>query len=344
MSFNPSDIGIPNGNIFAFPTTYEEAQITIIPVPWDVTTSYAAGTSKGPQAILDASPQLDFYHRHQAQLWETGVYMLPISEEWQRINAQLRPQAAQIIDFLETGKSIAEKKDLYQLQSNINEQSERLRKWVYEEAEKIIADQKIPIVLGGEHSSPLGLIDALAEHYDEIGILQIDAHADLRSSYEGFTHSHASIMYNALMNINITHLVSVGIRDICQEEVDFATQSGNRVQLFYDWDIKQQVHYLRSKTWDSLCAEIITPLPEKVYLSFDIDGLHSSLCPHTGTPVPGGLTFYEAMYLIQKVVESGRKIVGADLCEVAPNPYHPADEWDANVGARVLFELCCWMS
>ncbi len=342
--FDPNQIGIPNGNIFGFPNSYEDAKIIIIPVPWDVTTSYTAGTAQGPQAILNASPQLDFYHRHQAQLWETGVYMLPISKEWQQINEQLRPQAKKIIDALENGLVISDDESLKTIQQHINEQTEALRKWVYREAAKIVAHQKIPIVLGGEHSSPLGLIDLLAHSYPEIGILQIDAHADLREAYEGFKHSHASIMYNALFNLNISSLVSVGIRDVCQAELDIVTTMQEQIHVFFDWEIKEEVYYKRTKTWDRLCNEIIAPLPEKVYLSFDIDGLDPKLCPHTGTPVPGGLTFYEAMYLIEKVVASGREIIGADLCEVAPAPSPNNNEWDANVGARVLFELCCWMS
>lgn len=93
------------------------------------------------------------------------------------------------------------------------------------------------------------------------------------------------------------------------------------------------------ESWHSLCERIVARLPQQVYVSFDIDGLAPQYCPHTGTPVPGGLTFDEAVYLLSRVAASGRRIVGFDLCEVAPAP-SGEDEWDANVGARMLYKLC----
>jgi agmatinase len=174
----------------------------------------------------------------------------------------------------------------------------------------------------------------LSEKYDRFGILQIDAHADLRKAYEGFAYSHASIMYNALKVPAVNRLVQVGIRDICEEEEKVMQRAMGRVVTFYDDDIKSQQY--EGKTWTSICDEIINTLPDLVYISFDIDGLDPKLCPSTGTPVAGGLEFDQAKYLITKLVHSGRRIIGFDLCEVAPGP----TEWDANVGARMLYHLC----
>ena len=106
-----------------------------------------------------------------------------------------------------------------------------------------------------------------------------------------------------------------------------------RITTFFDRDIKQQQY--EGKTWAGICDSIIALLPEKVYLSFDIDGLDPKLCPNTGTPVPGGLELEQTLYLVEKLVQSGRKIIGFDLNEVAPGN----DEWDANVGARLLYRL-----
>ena len=191
---------------------------------------------------------------------------------------------------------------------------------------------KVPAVLGGDHSTPLGLMQAVAEQEGDFGILQIDAHADLRNAYEGFTYSHASIMFNALKIPQLKKLVQVGIRDICQAEAVMA-EKNERIRIFYDSDLKTAA--FEGKSWKEQVKEIVEELPEKVYVSFDIDGLDPKLCSATGTPVPGGFEFEEAMYLIKSVVESGRKIVAFDLCEVGPGE----DEWNGNVGARVLYRM-----
>jgi len=187
-------------------------------------------------------------------------------------------------------------------------------------------------IIGGDHSVPLGFLKALAEKHSDFGILQIDAHHDLRNSYEGFTFSHASIFNNALEIQNISKLVQVGIRDYCDEEVEKVSDEGDRISVFYDQQLKE--NRFCGLNWNLQCEKIIKELPEKVYISFDIDGLDPKLCPNTGTAVPGGLEFSETIFLLKKLVESGRKIIGFDLCEVGNN------EWDASVGARVLFKLC----
>jgi agmatinase len=193
-------------------------------------------------------------------------------------------------------------------------------------------------LLGGDHSTPLGFLRALSEQHNRFGILQIDAHADLRKAYEGFTYSHASIMYNALKLPAVGRLVQVGIRDICEEEVNVINRSMGRVVTFFDEDLKDKK--ISGTPWSALCDTIIQHLPQQVYISFDIDGLDPKLCPNTGTPVAGGLEFQEAVFLIKKVVDAGKTIIGFDLSEVAAGP----SDWDANVGARLLFQLCNWMA
>ena len=177
-------------------------------------------------------------------------------------------------------------------------------------------------------------MQALAERHESFAILQIDAHADLRDAYEGFKHSHASIMTNALTIPNMERLVQVGIRDFSEGEFKKTTEPGERVVMFTDHAIKRSL--FEGLTWKELSGNIIQYLPEKVYISFDIDGLQPWLCPNTGTPVPGGFLLEEVTYLFEKLVESGRQIIGFDLVEVSPGE----DEWDGNVGARVLYKLC----
>jgi agmatinase len=145
-------------------------------------------------------------------------------------------------------------------------------------------------------------------------------------------------MFNALKIPAVGRLVQVGVRDYCDEELRVIERAMGRVKTYFDQDIKSQLY--EGKSWAVLCERIINDLPNLVYMSFDIDGLNPKLCPSTGTPVAGGLEFEQVIYLITRLVKSGRKIIGFDLNEVAPGH----DDWDANVGARLLYQLCNWMA
>ena len=333
--FNPDDVGVSNGNLFGFPVEENDADIVVIPVPWDVTASYGKGTSLGPKAILDASTQLDFYHPKLDNAFQTKVFMTPISEEWLIINEKLSIDSLAYIQHLESGS-----KDYSEFSSfllEVDNTHKALTSNLKERCEKLLNQKKIVAVLGGEHSTPLGLIQALNSYYSNFGILQIDAHADLRNAYENFNQSHASIMFNVLETcLNVSKLVQVGIRDIAQSEVDLINSSQNRVKTFYDWELKENL--FNGQSWVTQVEKIINELPDNVYISFDIDGLIPSLCPNTGTPVPGGFTLEEINFLLFKLVESGKKIIGFDLNEVSPGN---SGDWDANVGARTLWNLIC---
>lgn len=354
-NFDPSGIGANNGNLFGLPFDFEDSDIVIIPVPWEVTVSYLPGTAYGPQAILDYSPQIDLYDFDVKDAWKKGIHLLPIPENWLNENNRLRPLALAYIDFLEnsTTHGLHRLHELHELPSKmqhivaeINQACLDLKNWVKNQAIEAIQQRKLVGVLGGEHSSPLGLLEALSEtlktQNENFGILQIDAHADLRKAYEGFEFSHASIMYNALQLPNISKLVSVGVRDICEYEIQLTEQSNERIVPFYDHILKTAL-LNGTKNWDDWCKEIVAHLPEKVYISFDIDGLSPALCPNTGTPVPGGLSWEQAMHLLNEVIRQNKTIIGFDLCEVSVGSYPPQDtqaEFNANVGSRVLYKLC----
>jgi agmatinase len=334
QSFDPNAPGT-TGNLFGLPFTPENAELIIVPVPWEVTVSYKAGAAQGPAAVLEASAQVDLYDRNITDAWKTGIAMLPVSEEIIQENNRLRELAAQHIDALETGSGTVADNPLVK---KINEGCENLNVYVKATTTRYLKDGKMVALLGGDHSTPLGFIRALGERHDRFGILQIDAHADLRKAYEGFTYSHASIMYNALKLPAVNRLVQLGIRDFCEEEIQVMHRSMGRVKTFFDEDIKAQ--QATGKTWDAICEDVIRELPELVYISFDIDGLDPKLCPNTGTPVAGGFEFHQVTYLLKKLVLAGRRIIGVDLNEVAPGE----NEWDANVGARMLYQLCNWMA
>ena len=331
MTYDPNEVGQNNGQIFSLPHSYEEAKVILLPVPWDITTSFNDGTSNAPQVILEASSQLDLYDPLGIKVWEYGAFMMPVNPTWKLTNNSLRKKAKQYIHWLENGSAEHDKELMADYLSLINSESDRMHAEVKLAVKQVIKDGKPIGLIGGEHSCSLGLIEALCEEHDSIGILQIDAHADLRETYENFKHSHASIFHNLLKFKSIHTLTQVGLRDISPAE-EIRIQSDSKINSFFDWDIKRQL--FEGKTWSYICQEIISTLPEKVYISFDIDGLSPSLCPNTGTPVPGGLQFEEAIFLIESLYRSGKHIIGFDLCEVGNG------EWDGNVGARLLLKLC----
>lgn len=329
-TFNPNAAAVANGNYFGLPYSADEAPIVIISVPWDVTTSYRSGASSAPAAIITASSQLDFFDFDVDEAWKIGIGTLPVDAEIEVLNSKTRPIAEQVIAQIERGANPAiVSKEL----AAVNEASLILNHKVYESTNELLKKGKLLGIVGGEHSVPFGFIQALSESQPGFGILQIDAHADLREAYEGFTYSHASIMYNAIKLNGVTKLVQVAVRDECEDEVNLVLSNDQIVQ--YD-DYLLAAEEFEGKSWGKKSMEILSNLPERVYVSFDIDGLSPELCPNTGTPVPGGLSFQKAVYLLRKLVESGRRIIGFDVCEVAPG----ADEWDANVGARIIYKLC----
>lgn len=330
--FDPNAVGL-KGTLFGLPFDTESAKVIVIPVPWDVTVSYSAGTANAPHAILDASTQIDYELPDIPDAWKLGVAMAEIPDVWYALGKSLRAKSEAYINWLEEGSDPSMQVKMETDLAEINQECHQLMTYVKQETAYWQSKGKATILLGGDHSTSLGHIQACADQEGEIGILQIDAHADLRKSYEGFIYSHASIMRNVLQNEAVTKLVQVGIRDYCPEEANFILKSNGRVVTFFDQELKGAG--FQGTTWHQQCEAIVAELPEKVYISFDIDGLDPKLCPNTGTPVPGGFELEQINYLFKEVVKSGRTIVGADLSEVSPN----SDEWDANVGARVLFSL-----
>lgn len=341
--FDPDGVGA-KGALFGLPFNPEQAQLVIIPVPWEVTVSYAAGTARGPQAILNASSQVDLFMGDIPDAWKYGVTMLPIPDDLAALSDALRSNAEDYIGQLEEGTLNEQSPEAQRTLSTIDEGCARMVAWVKNTAAEWRAKGKQVALVGGDHSTPLGLITDLATSHDGFGILQIDAHADLRPAYEGFTSSHASIMFNALRIEQVEKLVQVGIRDYCEQEAKLAADD-SRISTHYYNEIARR--RFRGESWHAVCESIVAECPQKVYISFDIDGLDPKLCPNTGTPVPGGFEFEEVNYLLTRLVASGRTIIGFDLNEVSPGSEPDAlevNDWDGNVGARMLYRLCALMA
>ncbi len=325
--FDPNAAATENSGIFGLNNTPDNAKIVIIPVPWEATTSYGGGTSRAPNAVLKASKQVDLYDSELGNIYQHGIAMLPIDSEisaWNQL-ALSNPSDKALINKLCT----------------------QLNQRIYQQTDYHLKKNKFVALLGGDHGCVFGNVKATLEHYPKMGILQIDAHADLRRAYEGLNDSHASIMYNICERLPLTCLVQVGIRDFCEQEFEYISMHKQTITTFFDSTLSSRRAH--GESWDSMCQEIVSTLPKEVYISFDIDGLDPRYCPNTGTPVPGGLDYSEVMHLFRVVTQSKRRIVGFDLNEVAPQnlelskkPNSYTQEWDANVAARIIYKLCGW--
>ncbi|BDG07011.1 agmatinase family protein [Anaeromyxobacter paludicola] len=335
-AFDPSAAALPGSGVYGLPHSEEEAGVVLVPVPFEATTSYGGGAARGPEAIREASRQVDLFDVETGRPYEAGIHMLPSPAELAQLDRAARVQAELVI--AEGGVS-PDRPDLLAAAARVNAASERVNGWVEGQVSRLLARGKRAGVVGGDHAVSYGAIAAVAEAHPGVGVLHLDAHADLRVAYEGFTFSHASIMHNVAERLpGVARIVQVGIRDQSDAEAAYVEASGGRVVTFHDQLLANA--RFEGETWGAQVARIVAALPRDVHLSFDIDGLDPVLCPHTGTPVPGGLSFQMACALLRGVVESGRRIVGFDLVEVAPGP--EGDEWDANVGARLLYKMIGW--
>ena len=318
-----------DSGLFGLDDTFEAARAVVVQVPFEATVSYGAGTKHGPEAIRRASHQVDLLDADVGDLRAFGIATLPPLDGIAALSDDARDAAIRVIDAqIDGARPNADDIALVDSASLVVERA------VHEATARILAADKFPFIVGGDHSVPLGAIRAAAARHPEMGILHVDAHADLRLAYEGFTQSHASIMRNVKLALPDMRITQVAIRDFSREEVRVIDDDA-RIVTFFD-------RHLRSARLDgqfrALARQIVETLPGLVWVSFDIDGLDPTLCPSTGTPVPGGLSFATAALLLERLVASGRRIIGFDLNEVAPGP--EGDEWDANVGARVLYKLC----
>ncbi len=335
LDFDPNSVGNPNNNIFGLPFSEEDSKVVLLPVPWEVSVSYKAGTARAAERLWKASLQIDLIDDDIKEGWRQGFFMRDIDKNILLKSDFLRKEAELYINYIAQGEKVDDSKFMCKVLREINEGSIFLNQWVYEQTKELLDAGKLVGVLGGDHSTPLGFYKAIAEKFGEFGILQIDAHADLRKAYENLKYSHASIMYNALTEIpEIIKLVQLGTRDYSLSEWDYINNSNGRVFTFFDKQLKEREY--EGETWQKIADEIVASLPQKVYISFDVDGLDPKLCPNTGTPVPGGFETQQLYYLFKKIINSGRHLIGFDLNEVGVS----VSEWDENVGARILFKLC----
>ncbi|HMV66043.1 MAG TPA: arginase family protein [Myxococcota bacterium] len=315
------------GGLFGLPVAAGEAAVVVVPVPFEATTSFGRGTAGAPQAILEASWQVDLHDLDVGEPWREGIVMLPVDPRVVAWNDEACRLAAPVI----AAGGAGDDPELSEAVAAVNRIGELLNEHVYQEVRRLLAEGRVPCVLGGDHAVPFGAHRAVAERFPGVGLLHIDAHADLRDAYEGFVWSHASVLFNTLTRVpEVGQVVQVGLRDVGAAEHTFA-EGEDRVTWFTDAWLADEA--ADGTSWRTICQRIVEPLPPEVWITFDIDGLDPALCPGTGTPVPGGLGWREVILLLATLARSGRRIVGFDLVEVG------AGAWDANVGARLLHKL-----
>lgn len=318
--FDPDGPGGGDG-LYGLPFAPDECTVSVIPVPWEATASSGRGTSAAPDAILEASHQVDLTDLDYGDFWRQGVGFARPDSRIARWAAEAEADAQAV---LAAGGGLPD------AAARVDALGDRVHASVYERANEILDRGGVPAVLGGDHSAPFGLIRAVAERHPGVGVLHVDAHADLRVAYLGFRWSHASIFHNVLDLPEVARLVGVGWRDVGAAEVARVQADPNRIRAFWDRDLGTWA--ADGEPWSRVVARIIDALPPTVHVSIDIDGLSPDLCGATGTPVPGGLSFRELQVLLRHLSAS-RAVVGFDLCEVGTT------SWDANVGARVLYKL-----
>ena len=313
--FDPDGVGVDNGTYFGLPFEPETAELVLISAPWDVTVSYGAGTAYAPDAVIEASTQLDFYDPLAPGAWRRGIATADVDYSLLESSQRLRVDASRVIDHLEGGGCLEDDYVVRKVR-RVNEGCAAMNANIGAQAVRWLDAGKIVGLVGGDHSTPYGLIRALGARHEAFGILHIDAHCDLRDVPQ------------------VSRIAQVAVRDFSEAEAAMAASS-ERIATFDDLSLAAAE--FRGETWDAQCRRIVGTLPAEVYVSFDIDGLSFDNCPHTGTPVCGGLSFNQAVYLIDTLVRSGRRIIGFDVVEVCPAA---DDRIDAITGARILWKLC----
>ena len=303
-------------NAFDSKSSYETANLIVIPVPWDLTCSYGRGAARGPELIRQASLQLDFFNTEFKCSYQDQIYFEKNPPHIQSLNRKSTKWADEVQALWAKGNKLSGESEK-RLCEKVNQACEKMLDWLYKKSSLLLQEGKIPALAGGDHSASEALLGALGEKFEgKYGILHIDAHSDLRPRYQGFSYSHGSVMHRVLNSPRAPEkLVQVGVRDICEEEYH-SIKTDPRICCFFDRELSTRL--FNGSPWGEICHQIISHLPSKVYISLDVDGLSWENGPGTGTPVPGGLSFAQTLYLLSEIKRQKKKVLGFDVMECAP--------------------------
>ena len=318
------DTAIKNGQLFGWNNTEDDADTIILPFMWDVTASNKAGSSKALSSIIEASYYLDSC-LDPNQMTRYKPFTQPSDPFIEKQNKALRKKALLCIKALELGKKAPQ-----DILDDINSQSELLFKMMTEKCKALLSKQKKVLLIGGEHSVSYALLSALNDiEKKPFSLLHLDAHLDCRKSYQGFSHSHASIIRKAHSLSKISSISSVGIRDYCCEEYQFSQKQAHKHHLFFQE--KLDARLFEGESWKACTSKIIQSLDKRIYISLDVDCLDASIVPSTGTPVSGGLSVNQLHYLLRQLKSSKKEVIGVDLVETGP--------LEGQISARLLLQL-----
>ncbi|OKH13432.1 agmatinase [[Limnothrix rosea] IAM M-220] len=290
---NESNAKLPNFIGDEVYDSYETAQVVILPIPYEVTTTYRKGCERGPAELLDASYQLEYYDDELRcePCFDLGIFTHPAIADT-RQHPDLSPEMM----LQETSSTV----------------------------KKLLDDNKFVIALGGEHAITTGMVQGFLDFYDEpFTVVQIDAHADLRQTFEGSEHNHACVM-RRIMDLGLPSL-PVAIRCLCKEEADLI--AAKNIPVVWAWDIHQNPHWI-----EAAIANIAT---EKVFLTIDLDGIDPSLIGGVGTPEPGGLDWFGTLKFLRRLFQQ-KTVVGCDVMELAPIAGNVVSEYTA---AKLVYKL-----
>lgn len=275
----------PNNNYAGIPDGYaqlEKAGVVLIPVPYDGTSTWGKGADRGPEAFLEASANMELYDiETDSEVYRQGIYLAP------PITEDSSPEA--LVDA------------------------------VHSTVKGYIKRNKFVTLFGGEHSLSIGSIRAFNECFEDLTVLQIDAHADLRKEYEGSACNHACAVHEAAQT---TNLVQVGIRSMDAIEKTYMDQE----KVFFAHEMATDDYWM---------DKVIDLLGDNVFITFDLDALDPSIMPSTGTPEPGGLFWYETLEFLRRVFEE-KNVVGFDLVELCPNPANRAPDF---LAAKLYYKM-----
>jgi len=261
---------------------YPGSKIIILPVPYDETSTWMKGADKGPSAILEASVNLEFYDiETSSEAHLAGIHTVaPVTEK-------------------KTPRLLVDA--------------------VYERTMSLLMGNKFPVLIGGNHTVSIGAIRAFADHFKDLSVLQLDAHADLRQEYEGSEFNHACVMARAM---EVAPVVQVGIRSISAGELPYV----DRERIFY----AHELYYDKD-----LYGMALKRLTDNVYITIDLDVFDPSIMPSTGTPEPGGPVYTELIHFLRDVIRS-KNVVGFDVVELCPSPANKAPDF---LAAKIIYQL-----
>ena len=321
------------GCYFGATTSPSDADVVIVSAPWSVTSDYGRGATYTPDAIIDSSLGKELYDAPTGLSIEGRIATAEIDYNIQESSEMLGRDAERIVRHHSDRESRVSDYIARKIE-NVNEGFAEMHLSIYKQVKQWAEQGKRIAVVGGDHSVAFGAVKALAEVNEGLGVLFVDAHADYSSDDEIFNYSHRSIARNIVEEIDgVAKMVQVGVRDVDRAEVE-ALAACDKVELFYAESLAAR--RFEGCSWGDICREVVDKLPHKVYISFDVDALKIEFCNNTNAPTPGGMTFDEALYLVNMVVASGREIVGFDISEVVSSIN---DKMDAIVGARLLAKL-----